>query len=1498
MKHLGLFSKREVLLRHWNHHFPGLVLAVLIIGFSGQVAAQVPPAPVGFAQIAPYNGQVNLVWTPVAVATSYQITRADATITPTPSVVAYVSSSALTVTSGTPVFTDFQVTDGRSYLYSVAGINGLGTGPTVVITAIPYTLPNVVNPTVSQIHNNSVDLFWGIPLSTFPINYYNVYRQTTPGSNTAPIPVSTFFAASPTPIATTFTNSFSDQTASSTAPNFYAVVAIDTQAVPGIGAFPTASTNGVLAVSALAPVAPSLTGFIPVAGYGTATPGANTPTPGYGVSLSWTGALNSENVTNYTVYSNTTPIATVVVVPTPFPTYGYFDPKIIPGSSVNYSVVATNSNGSSTSNSVFEEIFGPAGISTVQVTPNATSDSVTVSWNPGTTGTYGMITKYEVFRGVSGVPVPYSTANPLVTPTATFTPTAFAVIQETPSRTPTVMAVDTIVNANGYTYWVQPIDAVGTGGSVGTMPTPQLNLAPTPVTNVTAAQVGGFNNKINVTWSGASPGFYGNITNYVIYHSINSGSPTAVATVNASRSSRNDYVDDFTGTDTAAYYVTAVDALGNTSDLSVLSNAVTVNAAQIAPQPPRALHSTFNGTTLTYSWLLNPAADSVTEYDVYGANYYPVVASQTPTFIILTLTPVITTTPPPNWTSSTFYVQAINLAGSSLPATLSAVMVPTYVVTAAVTPESGIGVSWNTTPNPGGTPYVDSWVIYRSSNVNTTPTSTTVGTSPTPTPIPINFYQPIATVSSSLSSYPDALVTPGTRYAYMVTGRSNNSFETPVAESPISVTGIAYPTVVTWPNQPSNLSANTGSSATTLYWAPNPTPDSVQSYTLWHNGAPVPTYTALPNPTMTAIFPETAGTTSSYQIVANNPGGASTPSNAVSVLAVPAITEVVSLSQPIALQTPGITLTPMVWISGLGYSTSVVDYTIYRSTSPSFSNSTTVTTLSSPTTVFSDPNYTTGFINYYKVVADNGAGVTANFTLSGLVGVNLWPNPPNNFLANAASNGVTLSWSAPATGSSPVTAYGIYKGTTSGGENPTPTVITSLGGPSIDSQVTPGVIYYYYMNSISSGLYGLPTSEHQVIPGPAPILNGVSSSGQNILTWSPVAVATSSPLTQYVVSKLALPTPGSTAVLTAPFVTSNLTTTAYTDTGIDFYHAYVYKVAPIGYSTPGVTIFGTYSNSVTLTSPAQGPTNVSAVSGDQVAQLRWNYQGSFVTYTYSVQRKLGTAPTSAFQTIATGITGLDYTDTGLLDKTLYNYQIVAFAPTPGLSASSSIFNALPAKPPVVDNPTLTLAQTQNGNTISWTPANSNPGDYVSATMYPLGGYHVYRSTDGGGTYTLLNPQGTTATTYIDQVSVINGATYQYLVRAYDAPPNVNTGDPNMIHESVYNSVVASPLSASTALDRNSIRPFRNLPGDAASVNIRFVVTNPGNVQIKVYSLSGVFIKKLVDQFFGIGVYGVGGNYPLSWDGRNTNGDLVASGVYLITTEMNGLQQISKIAVIK
>jgi hypothetical protein len=282
--------------------------------------------------------------------------------------------------------------------------------------------------------------------------------------------------------------------------------------------------------------------------------------------------------------------------------------------------------------------------------------------------------------------------------------------------------------------------------------------------------------------------------------------------------------------------------------------------------------------------------------------------------------------------------------------------------------------------------------------------------------------------------------------------------------------------------------------------------------------------------------------------------------------------------------------------------------------------------------------------------------------------------------------------------------------------------------------------------------------------------------------------------------------------------------------------------------------------------------------------------------TYSIQRKLGTAPVTAFETIRTGVTTTDYLDTGLLNKTFYTYQLLVVDPL-GLTGTSRMITALPAKPPIVENGKLTLVQAQSGNAISWNPANTPSSDFDPLSMYPLGGYRVYRSTDGGGTYQLIGSTSASVTTYTDPVTVINGSNYTYLVRAFDAPPDVDTSDPAMVHDSLYGTVTAYSLNASTALDRNSLRPYG--AANEQLVHIRFVVTTAGNVNIKVYTLSGTFVKELVNQYFDIGVYGIGGNYPLSWDGKNSKGNLVASGVYLITTEMaGGHQEFRKIAVIK
>src|SRR5262249_50152228 len=160
----------------------------------------------------------------------------------------------------------------------------------------------------------------------------------------------------------------------------------------------------------------------------------------------------------------------------------------------------------------------------------------------------------------------------------------------------------------------------------------------------------------------------------------------------------------------------------------------------------------------------------------------------------------------------------------------------------------------------------------------------------------------------------------------------------------------------------------------------------------------------------------------------------------------------------------------------------------------------------------------------------------------------------------------------------------------------------------------------------------------------------------------------------------------------------------------------------------------------------------------------------------------------------------------------------------------------PAKAPVVASAVVTLSQnttvsqTQIGNTLTWQGADL--ANFDPASMYPLGGYTVSRSTDGGGVYQLLttlpvtwvNSAPAPSVSYFDQVTLVNGDTNTYLVQAFDAPPDLpaplsQAVTQGSLHVTTYDPVAAHPITPNTALDRNALRPFG--AANERIVNIRF-----------------------------------------------------------------------------
>jgi dienelactone hydrolase len=92
----------------------------------------------------------------------------------------------------------------------------------------------------------------------------------------------------------------------------------------------------------------------------------------------------------------------------------------------------------------------------------------------------------------------------------------------------------------------------------------------------------------------------------------------------------------------------------------------------------------------------------------------------------------------------------------------------------------------------------------------------------------------------------------------------------------------------------------------------------------------------------------------------------------------------------------------------------------------------------------------------------------------------------------------------------------------------------------------------------------------------------------------------------------------------------------------------------------------------------------------------------------------------------------------------------------------------------------------------------------------------------------------------------------------------------------------------------SYRLYENYPNPFnPRTRIKFELSKPGKVTLKVFNLLGKEIRTLVDQFQN------SGSYSVIWDGKNGLGRQVASGIYLYRMQVNGtVVQSRKMALVK
>jgi fibronectin type 3 domain-containing protein len=240
-------------------------------------------------------------------------------------------------------------------------------------------------------------------------------------------------------------------------------------------------------------------------------------------------------------------------------------------------------------------------------------------------------------------------------------------------------------------------------------------------------------------------------------------------------------------------------------------------------------------------------------------------------------------------------------------------------------------------------------------------------------------------------------------------------------------------------------------------------------------------------------------------------------------------------------------------------------------------------------------------------------------------------------------------------------------------------------------------------------------------------LAATGGSGQIALAWDATAGATS-----YTLGRAA--TDGGAYTTVA----AGLTGTSHTDTGLADGTTYYYVVTPANASGDGAN-----SAEVAVATVPAAPGNVTATAGNGQATLDWS--ASTGATGYSVLR--ATSPNGSYTTVASGLAGTSYTDTGLDNGTTYYYAIAATNGS-GSSANSSQVSALtaPAAP-------AGLAATADNAQVSlqW---NASTG---------AASYSVLRSTTSGSGYASV-ASNVTGTTYTD-TGLTNGTAYYYVIIA-------------------------------------------------------------------------------------------------------------------------------------
>lgn len=175
-------------------------------------------------------------------------------------------------------------------------------------------------------------------------------------------------------------------------------------------------------------------------------------------------------------------------------------------------------------------------------------------------------------------------------------------------------------------------------------------------------------------------------------------------------------------------------------------------------------------------------------------------------------------------------------------------------------------------------------------------------------------------------------------------------------------------------------------------------------------------------------------------------------------------------------------------------------------------------------------------------------------------------------------------------------------------------------------------------------------------------------------------------------------------------------------------------------------------------------------------------------------------------------------------------------------------------------------------TFSWDATSGSSTKSVAATSYDL------QISSGNSFDSIVVDESNISSNSYTATNLSENTTYSWRIRAvvdasegaWSPRESVTTGVATDIIE------LDNNLPHSFSLSQNYPNPFN------PTTDINFAIPKKSNVTLTVYNMLGKKVKTLVNENM------AAGNYSVSWDGTNSNGEQVSSGIYLykIVTDLN------------